>query len=103
MGKNYYYSSSKGRSEVQGLCHLEEEPLLHSIRREDSEEQTLPNRKVHLSGWFRRAHQGGVQMGSTITTHSTGKLRKKAGRITWKGKVLLQPKERHPVYPSLLF
>lgn len=106
MGKNLLLFQQQGAaSEVQGLRHLEEEPLLYSKRREDSEEQVLPNRKVHLSGRFRRAHQGGrAQMGKVLLLLHFQRKTAEEGRPDYlEGKVLLQPKERHPVYQPFLF
>ena len=89
MGKKLLLLQQQGAaSEVQGLYHLEEEPLLHSKRREDSEEQSFRIGKYT----YRAGSDGRIKVGVHkwgkyyYYSTSSGKLRKKAGRITWKGK-----------------
>ena len=106
MGKKLLLlQQQRTASKVQRFRHLEEEPLLRSERREDSEEQVLPHRKVHLSGRFRRTHQGGrTQMGKALLLLHFHRKASEEGRPDYlEGKVLLQPKEWHPVYQSFLF
>lgn len=89
MGKKLLLFRQQGTaSEVQGLRHLEEEPLLYSKRREDSEGKSFRIGKyTYRAGSDGRIKVGVYKWGKYYYySTSTGKLRKKAGRITWKGK-----------------